>query len=182
MNGARGGLRSKMLRELFDPVSAFLMMRCGCKEKSLFAYNMGLSKTGIWPPHGHYKKSIQQVLYSPGFLKFECTVPENACLACRGKLSVTAIDKVRCDLVKYFDGLCLDCMKRTKSGDVDDDYWEHDFEKIWDSGCRIKHGQPSWYFSFMGRKTDMKNHKQRKKERRERRRHWHSFYDSDDSR
>jgi hypothetical protein len=165
-----------MLRELFNPVSVFLEMECDCKEKSLFAYNKGLSKTGIWPLHDHYKKSIQQILNSPGFLKFECTVPEKACMTCRSKLSVTAIETIRRELSNNFHGLCLDCINMTKSGDVDYDYWEHDLEREWDLGCRISHGQPSWYFSFMGRKTDMKNHKKEKKERRESR---SRFYDSD---
>jgi hypothetical protein len=165
-----------MLRELFDPVSAFLVMDCDCKEKSLFAYNKGLSKTGIWPLHEHYKKSIQEVLTSPGFLRFDCKIPDNACMTCRSKLSVTAIEKIRCELTSNFNGLCLDCMNLTKSGDVDYDYWEHDFERKWDLGCRISHSQPTWYFSFMGRKTNMKNHKKVKKQ-------WHEyrsrFYDSD---
>jgi hypothetical protein len=47
VNGARGSLRSKLLRGLFEPVSGFLGQIRDCKEESLFAYNMGLSKTGI---------------------------------------------------------------------------------------------------------------------------------------
>lgn len=56
---------------------------------------------------------------------------------------------------KYFDGLCLDCMDLSKDlrsgGDRDDDYWMHNVLRNWDRGCRIKHGEPTWYFSFMGR-------------------------------
>ena len=59
----------------------------------------------------------------------------------------------------YYDGMCLDCMDRLKpkTGDGDDDYWQHNNfrdEDGWFEGCRIKHKQPSWYFSFMGRKED----------------------------
>ena len=59
----------------------------------------------------------------------------------------------------------------TKSEDVDEEYWEHDISKEWDAGCSIRHGQPTWYFSFVGRKTEMKAHQLRKK------RHWenHGF-------
>jgi hypothetical protein len=67
-------------------------------------------------------------------------------------------------------------MKMTKGEDVDADYWEHDMEKEWDSGCEISHSQPTWYFSFMGRKTDMAKHKAIKKANHESRRHWHDDY------
>ena len=64
----------------------------------------------------------------------------------------SAVKKTR----KYFDGLCLDCMdpSKPKTGDEDSDYWQHNElrEGEWDSGCRVNHGQPTWYFSFMGRK------------------------------
>lgn len=37
----------------------------------------------------------------------------------------------------------------------DSDYWTHAERREYDDGCRIKHGQPTWYFSFMGRKEKM---------------------------
>jgi len=52
---------------------------------------------------------------------------------------------------------------KPKTGDIDQDYWDHDKERNWDYGCRIRHGQPTWYFSFMGRKADMKAHQQKMK-------------------
>lgn len=57
----------------------------------------------------------------------------------------------------YFDGLCLDCMDSTKNvrpgGDGDDDYWVYNQRRDrYDEGCRVKHGEPTWYFSFMGRR------------------------------
>lgn len=41
---------------------------------------------------------------------------------------------------------------KPKIGDADEDYWRHEEDEKWDDGCRISHGQPTWYFSFMGRK------------------------------
>jgi len=66
-------------------------------------------------------------------------------------------------------------MKLTDSGDVDEDYWTHDLQKNWSDGCRIYHKQPTWYFSFMGRKTDMKNYQQKKK-KYERRKAGYSWF------
>ena len=45
---------------------------------------------------------------------------------------------------------------KCKFGDADGDYWRHaDNDVQWDANCRIKHGQPSWYFSFLGRREKM---------------------------
>lgn len=47
-------------------------------------------------------------------------------------------------------------MKKSKFGDKDADYWRHDKgDMTWDARCRIDHGQPTWYFSFMGRREKM---------------------------
>lgn len=162
MNGARGSLRSKLLRGLFSPIESFLKQSCTCKEKSLFAYCIGLSKTGIWPLEDHHKKSVHDVLTSPGFTKFDCEVPEDACLTCRHKLSPGAIESVRRNLWTGYHGLCLDCIDMTNSVDIDEDYWKNDIHKAWDTDCRISHGQPTWYFSFVGRKSEMKAHNLRK--------------------
>ena len=70
------------------------------------------------------------------------------------KSSITLID------IDY----CTDCMNisKPKLGDADEDYWHHsDLGVGWDKGCRIRHGQPSWYFSFMGRKEKMIEWRQR---------------------
>ncbi|KAJ4372991.1 hypothetical protein N0V83_003282 [Neocucurbitaria cava] len=60
----------------------------------------------------------------------------------------------------YFDGLCLDCMNRSRlprGKDPDTEYWNangSDGVGRWDSKCRITHGQPTWYHSFLGRHED----------------------------
>ncbi|TVY32541.1 hypothetical protein LOCC1_G008768 [Lachnellula occidentalis] len=167
VNGAKGSLRSRLIRGLFEPMDRFLDARCACKEKSLFAYCQGIRKTGIWPLQDLHKKSVQDILDSPGFVKFDIKIPDGACFTCISKLSLTTIAKVRADVSKDFDGLCLDCINMTKTGDVDNDYWAHDRMKHWGKSCRINHGQPSWYFSFVGRKTDMKNHQLKKKQARD---------------
>lgn len=51
----------------------------------------------------------------------------------------------------------------TKTGDIDEDYWRHDDKRQWDAGCRINHDQPTWYFSFMGRRSIMRKYMDNKK-------------------
>ena len=55
-------------------------------------------------------------------------------------------------------GFLLDCMNSSnpKLGDADEDYWKHTNLCVhWDAGCRIRHQQPTWYFSFLGRRQKM---------------------------
>lgn len=124
---------------------------------------MGLSKTGIWPLHEHHKKSVQEVLDSDGFQNWSVDIPDGACMSCRSALSSSTVKALHTKITADFHGICVDCMKMTKGKDVHEDYWEHDREKQWDLGCSIHHGQPTWYFSFMGRKTDMTKHYARKR-------------------
>ncbi len=84
----------------------------------------------------------------------------------------------------YFDGLCLDCLDRSKPKlrDIDMDYWRHHQlkENEWVKGCRFPHKQPTWYFSFNGRKEERDRlMKEKKFDGRPRRRESEDHSDSD---
>ena len=93
----------------------------------------------------------------------------------------TRVELAQSNTENYFDGLCLDCMDRsnTKTGNADKDYWEHHKLKVgkWDRGCRVKHQQPTWYFSFMGRREDMDAFRKEQKARRHKALDGFSFMD-----
>jgi hypothetical protein len=63
--------------------------------------------------------------------------------------------KAKANTEAYFDGLCLDCMDRSKpqGKDVDDEYWRHNasVDGRWDTRCRVRHNQSTWYVSWLGR-------------------------------
>ena len=88
---------------------------------------------------------------------FDFDAKSSACGTCHQdyKGRVTRIEKT---VRRYFDGLCLDCLDRSKPklGDTDKDYWRHHKlkEHEWVKGCRFPHKQPTWYFSFNGRKEE----------------------------
>ena len=43
-------------------------------------------------------------------------------------------------------------------GNSDELYWNHTKTGVpWDQGCRISHGQPSWYSSFLGSRQKMQD-------------------------
>jgi len=114
-----------------------------------------------------HQKSIREILFSPGFIDFECKVAPGTCAACIHKCDPYKVEETRVKLLSDFHGLCLDCMELSRSKineNVDEDYWLHDEHRSWDRGCRISHGQPTWYFSFMGRRAEMKAHQIKKNE------------------
>ncbi|KAI1129577.1 hypothetical protein F5Y10DRAFT_263964 [Nemania abortiva] len=75
---------------------------------------------------------------------------------------LSASERVR----ENFGGLCLDCMHKFRNGNDDDDYFMHDKRGHHDHSCRVKHGQPTWYFSYMGRKELMLRHQGKRAEER----------------
>ncbi|KAI1287747.1 hypothetical protein F5Y03DRAFT_380293 [Xylaria venustula] len=86
------------------------------------------------------------------------------CKDCMPRLSDTA-DKLTAGVRRAsskvrdnFDGLCLDCMHKFKTGDDNCDYFAHDRPGHYDHNCRVRHKQPTWYFSYMGRKELMVKH------------------------
>ncbi|KAF7955219.1 uncharacterized protein EAE97_000478 [Botrytis byssoidea] len=169
LNSARGSLRVKLLKGVFDPLDWFIHQRCSCKELSSFAYITGLSKMKIWPIESANKKSIQEILDS--FDKFVCVIPEKACMNCRVHLNSIAIKRIRNEIQSSFHGMCLDCMYKSSEGsDMAFVYYQSDLEKEYSMSCRIHHGQSSWYWSNMGKKEDMQAHQERKKRAYERRR------------
>lgn len=106
---------------------------------------------------------------------------DDACVYCQKgytKIVRDAAAYVR----KYFDGLCLDCIKKSKTGDKNMDYWRHnslrEFERV--IGCRFTHSQATWYFSFMGRKEDRDHFRKLKRAQNYRGRHSWSDADDDD--
>ena len=58
-------------------------------------------------------------------------------------------------------------LSKPKHDSVDEDYWKHGDLEGWDSGCRIKHGESTWYTSFMGRNEKQQAWEDAKKGRRQ---------------
>ncbi|KAI4235172.1 MAG: hypothetical protein LQ349_003337 [Xanthoria aureola] len=153
LNAAKGRLRTVLHRDLYEPNDKLLKARCTCKEKTLWGYEKALTVCGAWP-----LERVVQDLSMYGILsrlsRFTYPLPASACSSCHLDYEKIVQDgKVKTE--KYFEGLCLDCMDASKADDEDHDYWSHGTPKEHDFvyGCRAKrHSQPTWYFSYMGRK------------------------------
>lgn len=158
-------------RELFKPNDSLLRASCACKEKTLYGYEKVLYDINVWP--------LERVAQSSTILeilnrldKFTYEPHKDACIFCRKDYNETV--RAAQKLVKnYFDGLCLDCLTKSKTGDMNKDYWVHNelqqHERV--LGCRFNHSQATWYFSFMGRKEE-RDHFQKMKRSQISQRSW----------
>ncbi|GLA02321.1 hypothetical protein AnigIFM60653_001724 [Aspergillus niger] len=165
INAARGRLRVILHRELYAEVGHIVNTgECSCKELTTFEYLRELGRIEVWPLEDSMRnQSIQEMLERLSLFDAKnmrsYTNPRTgkvgSCISCNQSWGDIVL-KAASTVSKYFDGLCLDCMDLSKDlrsgGDRDDDYWMHNELRNWDRGCRIKHGEPTWYFSFMGRR------------------------------
>ncbi|PYH93999.1 hypothetical protein BO71DRAFT_450356 [Aspergillus ellipticus CBS 707.79] len=165
LNASRGRLRTILHTSLFEAVASLVSIGdCPCKELAVFEYLRELKRIEVWPLEDVMKDaSISDILErlddfdqkNMRRLKDEEFDGSRFC-ACSRSWAVV-VNQAKKRVAEYFDGLCLDCMDKTKNlgegGDQDDDYW-HYWKRYsrYDSKCRIMHGQPTWYFSFMGRR------------------------------
>ncbi|KAH8811982.1 hypothetical protein F5884DRAFT_297420 [Xylogone sp. PMI_703] len=170
INGAKGNLRTKLHEGIYLQ-GDFLDSDCDCRVQGLYNFEEALHDTGVWPLEstmsGRGKKSISEVLAA--LRSFDYTAPasdigHHQCSESHVEESIhEAIRKV----ASNFDGLCLDCIDRLKTGDIDNDYWRHaERGRKWDKDCRINHGQPTWYFSWVARKHVQDAHEKEREERK----------------
>lgn len=159
LNAAKGRLRTVLCERLYKPVAEFIDAESSCTEKIPFEYEKVLYRMGVWPLDRSWsKRQVSQIL--DGLNTFSYKAPQSACRFCQKDYEKHVRDAVNY-VRRYFDGLCLDCMDKSKpkTEDYDLDYWYHSElgstgQSGWDSGCCVRHGEPTWYFSFMGRKED----------------------------
>ncbi|KAI5203138.1 hypothetical protein E4T39_04336 [Aureobasidium subglaciale] len=160
LNSARGHLRVVLARWLWKKLGGPLSADCNCKEQTVFRYLKALTLTGGYPIDQQGLKSLTEIFTCLGWFEknFERVAIQNDCSSCRINWVKVVGDSVT-NIKEYFDGLCLDCMDHTKPKFLDEhqDYWNHlVHNKAWDEKCRVKHGQATWYNSFMGR-ADTRN-------------------------
>jgi len=169
LNAAKGRLRTVLLNGLFAPNETLLSGACQCKAETLFGYEKALYLLPVWPlERAAQRTSMGKIL--DRLEKFSYTPPEaKSCWRCRLNFEEMVKD-ARQYTRDYFDGLCLTCLDRSqaKTRDSDEDYWKHKDmpEDAWIEGCRFRHRQPTWYFSFMGRKEDRDRFRPRKRSSR----------------
>ncbi|RAL14379.1 uncharacterized protein BO97DRAFT_340628, partial [Aspergillus homomorphus CBS 101889] len=166
LNAARGRLRTIAHKDLFARIAfVFKQSQAPCCERTVFEFLRELQRIYVWPFEECMKRSSIDDLIDRladfaeknmrKYVDPKTDTPVDC--VCYAADWITIIEHVATRVLGYFNGLCLDCMNKTKNlrpgGDQDTDYWEYmDHRDRWDLGCRITHAEPTWYFSFMGRR------------------------------
>jgi hypothetical protein len=165
MNLARGRLKSVLHSGIWRPVGELLKLgkrsaSCIHWTESAGMYFSALVEAEVYPLEDVWpRNSVAEVL---GLLPSILAPATGKCNVCRVDW-LPYIKKAKKMTEEYFDGLCLDCMDASylpKDQDPDDEYWKKNGAKYasdsdesslrWDRNCRIRHGQPTWYASWMG--------------------------------
>lgn len=166
INGARTNLAHKIHEWLYIH-HTFITLACKCKKEGLFEYESALLRTEAWPlmvtTRGHNQMSVADILEA--LLLFQYKAPEGGCSFCSQNFD-SRVMKVRRGAEKQFDGLCLDCIKNPVRKDKLEFAVIEDGKKIFDRGCRVRHGQPTWWFSWLSSDQYADVHEKEREERK----------------
>ncbi|KAJ8127152.1 hypothetical protein O1611_g6482 [Lasiodiplodia mahajangana] len=183
LSAARGSQRGR-LEKFLPRASAPCPDHEGeCRDVMVFSHKKSLLKTGIKSLFSladrkrtlnelldnldEYEFSLVSIRSWHGQQSINPSWSTKLCKHCSHSLFPTAksltsqVLRASKNVRKNFGGLCLDCMHKFKTEGDDGDYFSHDQPGQHDHGCRVKHGQPTWYFSYMGRKELMLRHQGR---------------------
>lgn len=158
MNHARGSLKTCLHRGLWKRVGKLLQEGQNGEVCSHWAAQAGyyfaaLVETGAYPLELTFARhSIVELLSQ--LARFDEISNSGGCKNCHIDWEDEVSKAAKWTKAK-FDGLCLDCMNKSKfrKGSIDDDYWRGlgAVNGRWDARCRVEHGETSWYVSWCGR-------------------------------
>lgn len=148
LNHARGGVRNSLHKSLYSRVGRILRSDsslCSCWDATIGRYQLALTKCDAWPVDDVLNySSIGQVVRRLKAFDYAYTPKCNRCCSIDWE---TIVFKAISNTLGYFNGMCLDCMYRSKPrGDNLDEEYETHNQPVggrWDTQCRIKHGQPT---------------------------------------
>ncbi|TKA69161.1 hypothetical protein B0A55_08961 [Friedmanniomyces simplex] len=180
LNAAKARLKTVLHRGLYRPVEALVRHGdCRCRGEVLWAYENLLTRQGCWPLETAWGGGATSV---EAFLRRLERIPAKVAQprTCGGRVCTfgfgDVVARVRVDVMGLFDGLCLDCMASStpnfpsSEGQTDDFYWSKVAFRSgphWDDGCRVRHHQPTWYFSFLGDRGKMQQWVEERREIRQ---------------
>ncbi|KAI1203197.1 hypothetical protein F5X97DRAFT_160741 [Nemania serpens] len=184
LSAARASQRTRLEKQLPVVSAPIQRHKDECLDVMIFSHKRSLLNTGIKSLFSlaDRKRTLTALLDDLDDYEFALVTIQRRhdpwssalCEDCRDGLG-EARYQLRADVLRAsrrvrtnFGGLCLDCMHKFKHGgnDDDDDYFAHDKPGNHDRGCRVRHGQPTWYFSYMGRRELMVQHQAQRAEER----------------
>ncbi|KAF2280106.1 uncharacterized protein EI97DRAFT_368680 [Westerdykella ornata] len=158
VNHARGSLKTTLHRGLWNRVGDLLKkgsngIACAHWAETAGRYFGALTKLEVYPLELSFSKNSINTLL--GWLgDFHLNNKIIGCYSCKADWNrevKSAVYRTR----GHFDGLCIDCMDKSKikNGRNDEDYWEKlgAVDGRFDKDCRIRHADNTWWVSWCGR-------------------------------
>jgi hypothetical protein len=148
---ARTHVQSTLERELYHPLERLHRAVCACRKETAFDYEDALIALECWPVNDAAQKFPLSELFEK-LSHFEFRPATTTCESGECRRSFKRSVEIAIDRAKQsFQGLCLDCMKRSKPdvGQRHEEYIKNNSPQVgcWDMDCRFGHGRPSWYVS-----------------------------------
>ena len=178
INAARGHLRIQIQKGVIAMNDQLLSAHCPCRKSTLYGYKHHLKHIQVWPlAKVTQDNSVNTILERLG--KFNFQADSRACPECKSSYQ-GQVEALVERIGSLFDGLCLDCMSRSEDPYDENNPYYTAYEDGFSECCRVKHGQNTHYYSFMGRQEDLEMHKRKRRQwfSSQKRSHW-GFDDSD---
>ena len=133
----------------------------------MYEYERALHTTGVWPltmhMYGRDQKSIDDIIEGLSYFSFHS--PNANCGVCGQDLRSNVVNRTCGRVENSFDGLCLDCIDNPRPSRFDPNDEDSDW-RDWSKYCRIRHRQPSAYFSYLARMQEPDDVQKRRQERK----------------
>lgn len=146
-----------MEKAVYTPVTKLLDYNISsCRQKTVYEFLQELRRLKLFPSLELMaaKTSLNVIIDRLSEFGYEPERhPEEPCI-CKDAMGYGEVASIGEKHGEYFDGLCLDCIAKPKKKEHPQDSREfklHAVTRDWDRGCRVRHGEPTWYFSYHAR-------------------------------
>jgi hypothetical protein len=163
LNAAKGRLRVLIHNDLSSPISPLLVSHrglCEHQDQVGMAYLRALKEIKVWPIEKSMRKGTADEIWTR-LNQFQYTPAVSGCDGCNinFKEHILVVQK---SMSKFISGLCLDCVQlgATQEKHMVEECHRRGRHKRdcgtksvrWDHGCRVRHNQPTWYYSTRAKK------------------------------
>ena len=156
LNGARGRVRTLPEKAVYAPVTAAVdSSPSPCSSRVIHGFLRELRRLELFPSIETMaaKTPLVEIMETLKKFSYEPDHHNRGCGWCRTNYDGVVHEAAE-RYEKHFDGLCLDCIAKPKEQEnpLGSEEWQRLKERDeWSQGCRIRHGEPTWYFSYHAR-------------------------------